>query len=311
MIRCMQPSFPHPGMRSSKVCVKKIKPVIQKGVPEFKLTSMKKNKITTKENLQKINVNAIVMIIGHPLGATVLIFKVSGEERVTWKWASSMDEVLEEEGVIKYACKLIGATYPQKSEPRTIRCNKSTTQLGGYERYTFELPSNISEIRAGEAFKITNDIVKYFTCTARFDTQVAIATHYIKMGQFGVTSNQTDLLKKVIYLVSKYSFSNFLQLAVALEINGKKMYLVSQGCITPLCDLLIWLDPSIVTVSIQGLKNILKVGELEKNLGNSDEVNFYAQLIDDAEGMEKIENLQSHDNNDFLILFIVPEQVRK
>lgn len=51
-------------------------------------------------------------------------------------------------------------------------------------------------------------------------------------------------------------------------------------------------------MSLEGLENILKVGEVEKNLGNTGEVNFYAQLIDDAEGLEKIENLQSHDNNE-------------
>ncbi|KAJ7980328.1 Importin subunit alpha [Quillaja saponaria] len=75
-------------------------------------------------------------------------------------------------------------------------------------------------------------------------------------------------------------------------------YLVSQGCIKPLCDLLICPDPRIVTVCLEGLENILKVGEAEKNLGNSGEVNVYAQLIDAAEGLEKIENLQSHDNNE-------------
>ncbi|KAJ7955182.1 Importin subunit alpha [Quillaja saponaria] len=75
-------------------------------------------------------------------------------------------------------------------------------------------------------------------------------------------------------------------------------YLVSQGCIKPLCDLLICPDPRIVTVCLEGLENILKVGEAEKNLGNSGDVNLYAQLIDDAEGLEKIENLQSHDNNE-------------
>lgn len=37
---------------------------------------------------------------------------------------------------------------------------------------------------------------------------------------------------------------------------------------------------------------------MEKVSGNSGDVNFYAQLIDDAEGLEKIENLQSHDNNE-------------
>lgn len=73
---------------------------------------------------------------------------------------------------------------------------------------------------------------------------------------------------------------------------------MNQNCIKPLCDLLVCPDPRIVTVCLEGLENILKVGEAEKNLGNSGEVNHYAQLIDEAEGLEKIENLQSHDNNE-------------
>ncbi|OWM72439.1 importin subunit alpha-1-like [Punica granatum] len=75
-------------------------------------------------------------------------------------------------------------------------------------------------------------------------------------------------------------------------------FLVSQGCIKPLCDLLICPDPRIVTVCLEGLENILKVGEAEKNLGNTGAVNLFAQMIDDAEGLEKIENLQSHDNTE-------------
>ncbi|PKI39151.1 hypothetical protein CRG98_040452, partial [Punica granatum] len=75
-------------------------------------------------------------------------------------------------------------------------------------------------------------------------------------------------------------------------------YLVSQGCIKPLCDLLICPDPRIVTVCLEGLENILKIGEAEKAQGTSGDVNVCAQMIDDAEGLEKIENLQSHDNNE-------------
>ncbi|KAI3826039.1 hypothetical protein L1987_00081 [Smallanthus sonchifolius] len=75
-------------------------------------------------------------------------------------------------------------------------------------------------------------------------------------------------------------------------------YVVSQGCIKPLCDLLVCPDSRIVTISLEGLENILKVGEVEKNAGNNRDVNFYAQLIDDAEGLEKIEHLQSHDNHE-------------
>ncbi|XP_014496192.1 importin subunit alpha [Vigna radiata var. radiata] len=75
-------------------------------------------------------------------------------------------------------------------------------------------------------------------------------------------------------------------------------FLVSQGCIKPLCDLLICPDPRIVTVCLEGLENILKVGEAEKNVSNPDGVNLYGHMIDDAEGLEKIENLQSHDNTE-------------
>ncbi|XP_022871732.1 importin subunit alpha-like isoform X2 [Olea europaea var. sylvestris] len=41
----------------------------------------------------------------------------------------------------------------------------------------------------------------------------------------------------------------------------------------------------------------LQVGEAEKNLGHTGDVNLYAQMIDDGEGLEKIENC-SHDNNE-------------
>ncbi|PWZ33742.1 Importin subunit alpha-1a [Zea mays] len=75
-------------------------------------------------------------------------------------------------------------------------------------------------------------------------------------------------------------------------------YLVSEGCIVPLCDLLVCPDPRIVTVCLEGLENILKVGEHDKTMGATGDINVFAQMIDDAEGLEKIENLQSHDNNE-------------
>ena len=65
-----------------------------------------------------------------------------------------------------------------------------------------------------------------------------------------------------------------------------------------MCDLLVCPDPRIITVCLEGLENILKAGEAEKVLGNAGDVNPYAQMIEDAEGLEKIENLQSHDNNE-------------
>ncbi|KAL0387331.1 UNVERIFIED_CONTAM: Importin subunit alpha-1b [Sesamum radiatum] len=75
-------------------------------------------------------------------------------------------------------------------------------------------------------------------------------------------------------------------------------FLASQGCIKPLCDLLICPDPRIVTVCLEGLENILKVGEIDKENGMNGGINIYAQMIDDCEGLDKLENLQSHDNNE-------------
>ncbi|KAJ9559270.1 hypothetical protein OSB04_013884 [Centaurea solstitialis] len=76
-------------------------------------------------------------------------------------------------------------------------------------------------------------------------------------------------------------------------------YLVSQGCIKPLCDLLVHSSVSrIVIVCLDGLENILRVGEAEKNAGNTGGVNLFANLIDDVEGLENIEMLQILDNDE-------------
>ncbi|XP_076910953.1 importin subunit alpha-like isoform X2 [Bidens hawaiensis] len=80
--------------------------------------------------------------------------------------------------------------------------------------------------------------------------------------------------------------------------NEQIKYMVDQGCIEPLCDLLMCADPRIVVISLEGIDSILKVGEMEKHAGNNRGVNVYAELVDDAEGLDKIEKLQSHDNNE-------------
>ncbi|CAE5960388.1 unnamed protein product [Arabidopsis arenosa] len=75
-------------------------------------------------------------------------------------------------------------------------------------------------------------------------------------------------------------------------------YLVEQGCIKPLCDILLCPDTKIIIVCLKALENILKVGEAEKNLGNTWDMNYYTLLIDDAGGLENMEELQNHDNSE-------------
>ncbi|KAG8219728.1 armadillo-type protein, partial [Butyriboletus roseoflavus] len=75
-------------------------------------------------------------------------------------------------------------------------------------------------------------------------------------------------------------------------------YLVSQGCIKPLCDLLTMMDNKIIQVALDGLDNILKVGEADKQAAGPGAVNQYALFVEEAGGMVTIHNLQSHDNLD-------------
>ena len=73
-------------------------------------------------------------------------------------------------------------------------------------------------------------------------------------------------------------------------------YLVSCGCIPPLCDLLMVEEDKIVTVALEGLENILKFGMSRMRKTKLDE-NPCVILIDEVNGVDKIEKLQQHEDN--------------
>nr|CCA14786.1 importin alpha 1 subunitlike protein putative [Albugo laibachii Nc14] len=72
------------------------------------------------------------------------------------------------------------------------------------------------------------------------------------------------------------------------------MHLVTLGCIKPLCDLLEVNDAKLAMVALEGLENILKVGEKQK----TSEQNEVATLIDEVDGVTKIQSLQYHQNEE-------------
>ena len=78
-------------------------------------------------------------------------------------------------------------------------------------------------------------------------------------------------------------------------------YLVSCRAIKPLCDLLACPDNKIVQVALDGLDNILKIGEMDKqssNAGGEQEINRYALFIEEFHGMEKIHDCQNNANEE-------------
>ncbi|KAL0708570.1 hypothetical protein Bca4012_074996 [Brassica carinata] len=89
------------------------------------------------------------------------------------------------------------------------------------------------------------------------------------------------------------------------QILVRSRFLVKQDCIKPLCDILTSSDTQLVMLCLESLEKILKVGEACYTRHaegvyqcTQTNVNPHAQIIEDAEGLEKIESLQSHENSD-------------
>ena len=64
-------------------------------------------------------------------------------------------------------------------------------------------------------------------------------------------------------------------------------FLVAQGCVPPLCDLLDTHDNKIVTVALEGLENILRSGLQSSEDGK----NPYVLAVENAGGLDKLDNL--------------------
>ena len=73
--------------------------------------------------------------------------------------------------------------------------------------------------------------------------------------------------------------------------------LVELGCIPPLCELLTVMDSKIISVAMNGLDNILRVGEIIAK-SSAGTLNPYASILEECGGLDKIEYLQSHDNEE-------------
>uniref|UniRef100_A0A672PW87 Importin subunit alpha n=1 Tax=Sinocyclocheilus grahami TaxID=75366 RepID=A0A672PW87_SINGR len=104
------------------------------------------------------------------------------------------------------------------------------------------------------------------------------------------------LIPMIIHQLAKGDFGTQKEAAWAisnLTISGRKdqvEYLVQQNVIPPFCNLLSVKDSQVVQVVLDGLKNILIMA--------GEEASTIAEIIEECGGLEKIENLQQHENED-------------
>ncbi|CAI9089489.1 OLC1v1024073C2 [Oldenlandia corymbosa var. corymbosa] len=104
------------------------------------------------------------------------------------------------------------------------------------------------------------------------------------------------LIEPLIYLLQTAEFATKKEVvqAVINIISGRSGRIVGlQDFIETLCDLLEDHDPRIITVCLEGLEIICS----EESKCTTD-FNFVAKLIDEAQGLDKIKALQSHDNDE-------------
>ncbi|XP_046676637.1 importin subunit alpha-3 [Homalodisca vitripennis] len=105
-----------------------------------------------------------------------------------------------------------------------------------------------------------------------------------------------DLLPKIIRNLSKGEFQTQKEAAWAisnLTISGNREQvarLVREGVIPPFCNLLGCKDPQVIQVVLDGINNMLKMA------GN--QVEALANMIEECGGLDKIEQLQNHENVD-------------
>eukprot|EP00005_Dracoamoeba_jomungandri_P003703 CAMPEP_0174252310 /NCGR_PEP_ID=MMETSP0439-20130205/1835_1 /TAXON_ID=0 /ORGANISM="Stereomyxa ramosa, Strain Chinc5" /LENGTH=531 /DNA_ID=CAMNT_0015332827 /DNA_START=73 /DNA_END=1668 /DNA_ORIENTATION=- len=78
--------------------------------------------------------------------------------------------------------------------------------------------------------------------------------------------------------------------------------IVNMGAIPPMCDLLGCTDARVITVALDGLENILKLGKKSQKCANyfisEKPTNKYADAIEEADGLDKLEALQTHANEE-------------
>lgn len=108
-----------------------------------------------------------------------------------------------------------------------------------------------------------------------------------------------NLIPQVIHLLGKGDLATRREAAWCinnLSLSGKReqvAYVLERGVLQPFCQLLTTDDPQILVVVLDGISNILKMAS-----SNYDDLMSITSQIEECNGLDKIEELQSHRNEE-------------
>uniref|UniRef100_A0A9J8A4X5 Importin subunit alpha n=1 Tax=Cyprinus carpio carpio TaxID=630221 RepID=A0A9J8A4X5_CYPCA len=133
------------------------------------------------------------------------------------------------------------------------------------------------------------------------DEQTQVVLNCDALGHFPalLTHPKEKINKEAVWFLSNITAGNQQQVQAVIDANlvpmiilllDKVAYLIQQQVVPPFCNLLTVKDAQVVQVVLDGLSNILKMAD--------EEAETIANLIEECGGLEKIEQLQNHENED-------------
>ena len=117
-------------------------------------------------------------------------------------------------------------------------------------------------------------------------TQLAINTNIVPQLIKLMTSGEFEVKKEAAWALSN---------ATTWKQTDQIRYLVQAGCIKPFVDLLTVKDSKLIGVTLEAIENILYTGE---RLSKANGINPFLSIVEEAEGIDRLEELQQHENED-------------
>ncbi|TMW57277.1 hypothetical protein Poli38472_003202 [Pythium oligandrum] len=196
-----------------------------------------------------------------------------------------------EAGVVRKVVDLLGHSLVSVQTPalRTVgnivTGNEMQTQhaldMGALERLLPLLKHTKKIVRKETCWTISN-----ITAGTVAQIQHVIESNIIPPLIHQLVSAEFDVQKEAAWAISN---------ATSGGNNEQIKYLVHQGCIPPLVTLLECSDANIINVCLDALLNILRMGDAEMEINGDNKMAIY---IEEAEGVDKIQELQYHENEE-------------
>ncbi|XP_003559766.1 importin subunit alpha-1b isoform X1 [Brachypodium distachyon] len=134
-------------------------------------------------------------------------------------------------------------------------------------------------------------IVSNITAGSKEQIQAVIDADIMNHAVALLKTAESDIKKEAAWAISN---------AASGGSNDQIQYLVSRGCLEPLCNVLThYQDVDLVYACLEGLENVLKAGEIAGKEGKeSAAMNPYAQFILECGGLDNLEELQDFGNDE-------------